>query len=215
MCKCIIMCAGEYHRVPFEKKEGDLLIAADNGLSYLAKEGITPDLVIGDYDSLEGEGRKVFEDFKAAHPEAVITLPVEKDDTDTMAACRIGLERGYREFTLLAALGGRLDHTIANIQTLLFLKDHNANGQILDEKLSLRILRNERVDFTAPSDATFSLFALEHEIHHVSITGMQYELEGADMTDGFPIGCSNHMKAGQKGSVEVGDGTALSMLSWQ
>ncbi len=213
MATCLIMCAGTFRELPFSKKPGDLVIAADNGLTYLARQGIVPDLVIGDYDSLGEEGKNAFLAIRERNPDGIITLPVEKDDTDTMACCRVGLSRGYRDFVLLSALGGRLDHTIANIQTLVFLKDHGADGKILDPDLSIRVLRQETFSFTAPCDATFSLFSLDEKIEGVTIEGMQYGVRDATITNGFPIGVSNHLKAGDRASVTVGRGTALAMLT--
>ncbi len=109
MSKCIIMCAGEFEPLQIEKEEDDFVIAADNGLSYLLELGILPDIVIGDYDSLSPEGQRTLRELEETQPERVVHLPVEKDDTDTMAAVREGLARGYDAFYLYAALGGRLD----------------------------------------------------------------------------------------------------------
>ena len=92
------------------------VIAADQGLRYLEEAGITPDLIVGDFDSL------------GIVPQGanVVRHPVEKDDTDMMLAVKTGLARGYRTFVLYGGLGGRLDHTYANFQTLTYLARHGA-----------------------------------------------------------------------------------------
>lgn len=104
--------------------DSDYVIAADAGFEYCTENCIIPDLVLGDFDSL-GKAPK--------HPN-VLQLPVEKDDTDTMFALKLGLEKGYRRFYIYGGLGGkRPDHTIANMQALLFLLSHGARGWLFGE----------------------------------------------------------------------------------
>ena len=145
MKKCVIIGAGECNIALLGKrhelKEGDFCIAADGGLKYLIAIGKTPDLLIGDMDSLgmvEPNGQ-----FK------VRRLPVEKDDTDLLAAIKEGLELGFRKFELYAGLGGRLDHTIANIQCLLYLLNRGANGILVGDDMTLRVIRNEAISLPA------------------------------------------------------------------
>ncbi len=214
MAKCIIMCAGEFAPLELDREEGDLLIAADNGLSYLGRMGILPDLVIGDYDSLGFEGRGILDELRASSPERIVTLPKEKDDTDTMAAVRIGLERGYKKFYLYSALGGRLDHTMANIQTLVFLKEHGAQGYILSEDSMLFVLRNEEKRFSRGFAGTFSLFALDKELTGVTLRGMKYNMEDGRITNGFPIGVSNEIDGSEEASVSVKHGTGLVIVTF-
>lgn len=213
MARCIVMCAGSFAGEPIERNEGDFVIAADNGLTYLMRQGIDPDLVIGDYDSLVEEGRTALAKIRKVHPDTVITLPVEKDDTDTLAAVREGFRRGYRSFILYGALGGRLDHTLANLQVLNFIKDQGGDGEIRDGDLRVFLIRNETVEIPAGPEGNFALFALDPQIRGVTERGMKYETEGTTITNSFPIGCSNHLFADQKASVTVEDGTALAMLT--
>ena len=118
---CYIVSAMSVPDLSQLERTGNLLIAADAGYDTLCKQGIDPDIVVGDFDSLG----KVPD-----HP-AVIRHPVEKDDTDTLLAARIGIERGYRKFVFLGALGGFLDHTFANLQTLLWLNEQGAEGLMI------------------------------------------------------------------------------------
>lgn len=213
--KCIIMSAGDYTPVELDVQEGDYVIAADNGLTYLTRLGIVPDYVIGDYDSLQQEGRDALLELQAARPETVMTLPVEKDDTDTMAAAREGLRRGYRVFYLYGALGGaRLDHTLANIQTLAFLKENGARAYIMDAHCMLFVMENEERRFSKGFRGDFSMFAMDREIHGVTIRGMQYEVQDITITNHFPIGVSNHIVGDREASVQVADGMALCYVAW-
>lgn len=213
MNTCIIVCAGRFSGDRIGRGENDLLVAADNGLTYLAGQNLVPDLVIGDYDSLEERGRKILAKMQAAHPDQVITLPVEKDDTDTLAAVREGFRRGYQRFVLYGALGGRLDHTMANLQTLNFIRDAGGTGEIRDGDLRVFLIRNETVEIPEGPEGNFALFAVDPEIHGVTERGMKYETDGVTISNAFPIGCSNHIFPGKKASVTVEDGTALAMLT--
>lgn len=103
---------------------GDYVIAADRGYDSLMAYGVTPDLVVGDFDSL---GRT------PSHPN-VIQLPAEKDDTDMVYALRKGLELGYRRFVLLGGVGGRLEHTLGNLQLLDWLTSPGAHGFLAGRK---------------------------------------------------------------------------------
>ena len=108
-----------------EREDGDLVIAADAGYENLRQAGIRPDLVVGDFDSLG---------YVPKGQESVV-YPARKDDTDTMLAVRIGLNRGYRRFLLYGALGGRMDHTLANLQCLSFIVDHGGEGYLLGDEM--------------------------------------------------------------------------------
>ena len=120
MGKCIIFCAAGFDTPvePIEKE--DFVIAADGGLVHTQKLNIVPNEILGDFDSL-------------GHiPEGANVFPVEKDDTDAMLAVRRGLALGYQEFVLYGSLDGpRLEHTVANFQTLQYLADHEARGYLV------------------------------------------------------------------------------------
>lgn len=181
-------------------EEGDLLLAADGGLTHLERRGLTPHLIVGDFDSL---GRV---------PEGnnIIRHPVEKDDTDTMLAIKTGLERGYRDFVLYGCLGGRLDHAYANLQALVFLARRGASGWLLGEGLAVTAVRNGRLDFGADHEGVISVFCPDGEARGVTLTGLHYPLQDAVLTSAFPLGVSNRF-TGEAASVSVEDGTLLVM----
>ena len=123
--RCIMMCAGEYHPMEINIRQDDFMVAVDGGLVHLLEAGIEPDLLLGDFDSLEeaaftgnndSDGKILSETiarYRAMGPDHFLQLPVAKDDTDTMAAVKLGLEKGYREFLIYGAMGGRPDHVDA------------------------------------------------------------------------------------------------------
>lgn len=200
--RCIIVGAGDFFGFHSGSAPEDLLIAADAGYRWCVQQQVTPDLVVGDFDSLGTA---------PDHPN-IIRMPVEKDDTDTLAAIRIGLEKGYRQFELYGVTGGRADHTIANLQCLLFLHRHGARGRMHGKGIIYRGICNETVTFPASARGDVSLFCLDGIARGVTIRGMKYELTDADVTSDFPVGCSNSF-LGIPSSVTVEDGSLIAIYS--
>ena len=133
MGKCIIFCAADFHGLAAPLEKEDYIIAADGGLNHTNNLGITPNGILGDFDSL------------GYMPEGSLVFPVEKDDTDAMLAIRKGLELGYREFYLYGSLDGpRLDHTVANFQALQFLCDHGAWVTVFAVHLNAQLFQVEQ-----------------------------------------------------------------------
>lgn len=177
-----------------------LVIAADKGLDFLREQDIQPDLIVGDFDSL---GR-------VPQGGNVILHPVEKDDTDTMLAIKLGLERGCRTFVLYGCLGGRLDHTYANLQALSYLADHGAAGWLLQDGAVVTLLRNGALDFPGSCQGTLSVFCPDGRASGVCLSGLYYPLDGYCLTSSFPLGVSNRF-TGQPSRVSVDGGSLLLM----
>lgn len=214
MGKCILVCAGEFVPIEISVEEGDFVIAVDGGFRYCQMLGILPDLILGDMDSASEEERLLIEEIEQDAPERVHRLKPEKDDTDTLSAVREGLERGYRKFCFYGALGGRLDHSIANIQTLLFLKKRGAVGYILTDRQLITAILNEEITFHKGVEGRLSLFSLGEKAEKVTIRGMKYPLAGAAVTNDFPIGISNEFIKSEEALVRVEDGELLIMVEW-
>ena len=197
MGKCIIFCAAEFDRLAAPIQENDFILAADGGLNHLKRLGITPNEILGDFDSL------------GYAPIGANVFPVEKDDTDAMLAARRGLELGFREFLFYGSLDGpRLDHTIANFQTLQFLADNGATGYLIGNTYLATVITNETLIFPAGAEGILSLFCLGPDAKGVSIEGLHYPLEGGTLTCGFPLGVSNHF-TGQEARITVSQGSLL------
>ena len=189
---CYIVCALPQHHT-FQPEHGDLVIAADGGYAHLG--GIHPDLVVGDFDSLG---------YVPAN-ENVVRHPAEKDDTDTMLAARIGLARGYRAFLLLGGVGGRLDHTLANIQTLAFLRENGAHAALIGESETIVLLKSESLRFRAGLSGNVSVFSYGARALGVYERGLAYALNDAQLTDINPLGVSNAF-TGEAAEVSVREG---------
>lgn len=197
MGKCVIFCAGEFTGLAEPVKRGDLVIAADGGYRYLADLGITPDIVLGDFDSL------------GYVPEKSRVFPVEKDDTDAMLAVRCGLEQGYKDFVLYGTLDGpRLDHTIANLQTLQFLADRQATGFLVGCNQIATVVHSGLLALPATYKGTVSVFCMGADARKVTIEGLKYTLQNGTLSAGFPLGVSNAF-TGQNAKISVGEGSLL------
>lgn len=213
MGRCIIIAAGDLTVGSIHVNEEDLVIAADGGLSYCSVLEVEPDLIIGDFDSVSEQEREAISLLKQQIPERIITLPHEKDDTDTLAAIKIGLANGYDRFLIYGGTGGRLEHTWANVQSLLYLKNHGAVGYLMDGSGMICVLQNEEVKLRDNLEGYLSLFALGKEAKGVTIRGMKYELENAVVTNDYPVGISNEF-IGKEASVKVEDGELLMIISY-
>lgn len=216
MGRCIIIGAGDFSDLTWNRTvdihNDDLIIAADGGYDHIKKAGIVPDIIIGDMDSLDDKSKT---DVSCLHNDIEIyRLPVEKDDTDMLAAIRIGLDKGYKDFIIFGALGGRFDHTFANLQCLLFLLNRGANGVLYGDNEKIMLLRNGRVDLPEEMKGSISVFAFAGNAKGVTEKGLKYGLENAELKSEFPIGISNEF-AGTQSSIEVKDGTLLIDVRWQ
>ena len=178
----------------------DFVIAADGGYAAAKALGIKPNLVVGDFDSLG----------YVPEAEEIIQHPVRKDDTDTLLAIRLGLERGYRNFVITGALGGRLDHTFANLQALLFLRDHGARGVLYGDSFAVTAVTDGSI--TVEGSGTLSVFSMDAEARGVYLRNVSYPLEDAELTNTFPIGVSNEF-IGKPATIGCTEGTLLVM--WQ
>ena len=198
---CYIIGAGEDCGLDFVPTEEDLIIAADGGYAKLRKAGIRPDLVIGDFDSLGA----------APDGETVIVLPVVKDVTDTWAAIELGKERGYREFWLYGCTGGRFEHTLANVQTLAALAEQGMQGWLVSSDQLTTAISGKTVEFGPEHRGFLSVFAHTDRCDGVTLKGLKYELENAELTNVFPLGVSNEF-LGVPASVSIGKGIAVLVM---
>ena len=197
--KCIVFCAAEFDRLACPIEPEDYVIAADGGLQHTQALGIEPQEILGDFDSL------------GYIPQDARVFPVEKDDTDAMLATRRGLALGFREFLYYGSLDGkRLDHTVANYQTLQYLADHGARGYLVGQDFLATVVKVGRIFFPEGTEGLISVFCLGADALGVSLRGLYYPLEGGTLTAGFPLGVSNHF-TGAPTEISVEAGSLLVM----
>ena len=201
MSVCYLVGAGDFYG-QINLDQGDIIIAADGGYDSLIKRGYTPDVLIGDLDSVRAE-----------LPEGIRTVvhPKEKDETDMMLAYLEGARRGYTDFEIHGATGGRQDHTFANYCLLLYMSERGHRGSILCDTGATLLLKNGSIEVTGECGKHFSAFAFGGEAVGVTIRGLEYECEGVTLTPEFPLAVSNRFIGGV-GYIEVKRGALLLMI---
>ena len=195
---CYVVGAGENFGLDFHKKAKDYVIAADGGLKYLHELGMEPNLIIGDFDSL----------WKKPVHANIISLESEKDDTDTLAAVREGIARGFDVFYIYCGTGGRFEHTLANIQTLGFLAQNGKRGFLVERNSIITVITDASISFDDSCQGYISVFSYSETANGVSIKGLKYELENATLTNTFPIGTSNEF-IGKASTISVTGGALM------
>lgn len=195
---CYIIAAGETGEIKINKNDGDCIICADAGYKKALENSIVPDLVVGDFDSL-GEIPRL---------ENVEVHPAEKDETDTFLALTCGIERGYKSFAVFGALGGRLDHTFANLQLLKYLAEREIECTFYSPGETVTALKNSQIEFSENEQGTVSVFSLSDKSEGVTERGLKYSLENAVLTSSFPLGVSNEF-IGKKASISVKNGVLM------
>ena len=201
---CFIFGAGPFYGLDDIPAPGDLILAADGGYQHCCIAGLQPNLLLGDFDSLE------------VPPPPDIPRPVftpAKDETHNMLAVKLGLERGFRRFHLYGGTGGRLDHTLANLQTLAYLAKAGARGELHDESFVFTAIQGpDRLQLPSQAAGLFSVFCLGADAAGVSIQGGKYEAKGVTLTAAFPLGVSNQFR-GEPVVVSVDSGCLL--VGWE
>lgn len=197
MSRCVIFCAAEFTGLLEPLRPDDFILAADGGYAHVQSLGLTPNGVLGDFDSL------------GYIPPQSLIFPVEKDDTDTMLAIKKGLELGYKQFLLYGSLDGpRLDHTVANFQALRYLCDHGGQGFLIGNRYIVTAVKNGWLSFLPQACGIISVFALGEKAEGVTLSGLQYPLTDGTLECGFPLGVSNHF-IGQESRISVKNGCIL------
>ncbi len=201
--RCIIITGGDEERIG--DTAGAFVIGCDRGCLYAEKQGVPLDLCVGDFDSYGGP---------LPDGVPVLRLPAEKDDTDTIAAMKYAIERGFRSVTIKCAFGGRLDHTVANLEAMVFGAEAGlfaAATGVRDSAVAFGHTAGEITIARRPGES-LSVFAGNGEARGVTIKGTKYLMENGTISSSFPIGVSNEWAA-DEATVAVGEGTLLVIMS--
>ena len=184
-------------RITEHPKSGDLLIAADSGYENAVKLGVSPTILLGDFDSLGEEKLQ-----KIPNGIEILRVPVEKDRTDTQLAVDVALVRGAQEIVIIGGLGGRIDHALSNLAVLEWLQARGVPAVINDGFNRARFVRNGGALIGRSAFTYLSLIAADPVVKGVSVKGCKYPLENAKLTRACQFAVSNEM-TGNCALVEV------------
>ena len=194
------------HRRILEKKPEEV-ICADGGARHVLALGMAPRTVIGDMDSLP---KQVLDDLRESGCQ-ILRYPSRKDETDTELALRYALERKPEEIEIYGALGGRIDHTLANISLLIMAAREGIKTRIIDETTELFVVSEGAEILGTPEDIV-SLFPVTTEVKGITLTGFEYPLQKATMEIGKPYGISNRL-LDTRGTITIASGYLLVIKS--
>lgn len=184
MKNCLIIAGGCYSDI-CRQTPYDYVIACDAGVLFARQMGINPDLILGDFDSLSAPVPAEYEGVP------VMRYPAMKDDSDTMLAVKAALQKGFDKITLTCALGGRLDHTYANLQTLAYIAQNGHIGELLSDDTHILTFAGGSITLPQKEGYTLSLFSHTDCCRDVSITGSLYDVACIDLRNTVPLGLSN------------------------
>lgn len=194
--RCIIVGAGEFLENKIDIQENDLIIAADGGYKHCLSVNIKPHLVVSDFDSYHEEIQDV----------EVLRCVPEKDDTDMLLAIHEGIKRGYHEFIIYGGLGGRIEHSIANIQCLKYLSEQKISAKMISKDCVVQVV-HDCIEFDEEMKGYISLFSLS-DCSIVTIEHLKYTLDHGKLTTSYPLGIDNEF-IGKKSKIKVHEGYVL------
>ena len=198
ICYIIGACRENCEDFTIPPNEGNLIIAADGGYDFLKKKDITPDILLGDFDSIKDI---------PSHPD-IIKYPQKKDDTDTFLAYKTAFDKGYKNFVVLGGVGGRFDHTIANVQMLLNIAKSGGRAFLIGNHTIMTTVFNGKIEFSAKHKGNVGVFAQGDIAKDVDILGLKYTTNSLALAPDTPIGVSNEF-IGESATVKVGNGAVL------
>ncbi len=197
---CYIVGACPSNVIKIIKTAQDMVIAADGGYDLIDDKELI-DLLLGDFDSIDN-----LPDFKN-----IKKFPVQKDDTDLFLAYKIAREKEYKNFVIYGGIGGRLDHTIANIQLLTHMANNNERGYLIGDNTIITVISNSKITIKGERGKTISIFSVSDSCENITISGLKYTAENISLNNSFPLGVSNSF-LDSEAKISVHNGTL--MIIW-
>ena len=181
----IYLGGGIYDGMPMETPaRDDLVIAADSGYQNAARLGVTPDIAVGDFDSLHMD---------VADGVETMQVPAEKDFTDTQLAVETAMRKGATELVIIGGLDGRLDHTLSNLAILEDLSEKGVFAYITNGQNRVRYLNSTSTLLPRSGYRYLSLLTLSEKAKGVSVEGCKYPLKNVTLTRSFQYAVSNEI----------------------
>lgn len=196
--KCYIVGAGDNSGTNFNKGTNEYVIAADGGVKVLERLNIVPDVILGDFDSLgyipKGDN--------------VLRYKVEKDATDMMIAVEKAVKKGYNNIEIFGGTGGRIEHTIANFQTMLWASKHKCKIKMIDAQYEYYVITDRDIILEKKDKGDLSIFALDGNAVGVTIQGAKYVADNLRLSPDNPTAVSNSF-TGSNVVISVKKGSLL------
>lgn len=182
------------------------IIAVDGGANNARKLALTPDLIIGDLDSISRDNYKYYQEQKVE----IMKFPVEKNETDSELAVDYCQKNNIKKLFLTAALGGRIDQQLANLNLLEYINEQSLKAKIISERLEISIIKNRKV-FLDKKGCRLSLIPQSRIIKKLKITGCKYNLVDLDLKRSKSRGISNLIKK-NKAEIDFQKGLLIYVL---
>ena len=185
--RCYIYVGGEINAANITERpdKEDLVIAADSGFDNAARLGVTPSVMVGDFDSVREK--------KIPDGVEIYRVPAEKDLTDTQLAVEVALSRGMRDIVIIGGLSGRLDHTMSNLGLLEHLESLHVCAVMTDGVNRVRFLRNNSTLIPRGGYTYLSLLVADKEAKGVEVLGCKYPLKKAKLERTHQYAVSNEL----------------------
>ena len=208
--RALIIANGHVEKDEIIKEEynkADLVICVDGGARYAVRAKITPNIIIGDLDSIH---KDILNEMKMKDIE-FIKFPTKKDMTDTELAIEYAVDKGTTEIVLLGVTGTRLDHTLANIMLLIKLLNNNIEGKIVDDHNEIFITKDS-LDIEKEENTFLSIIPLIQNLSGVTLEGFEYETREREFKLSSTLGISNVITK-DRGHIKIDSGIALVIKS--
>ncbi|MCL2573339.1 MAG: thiamine diphosphokinase [Defluviitaleaceae bacterium] len=188
-------------------EDASYIICCDGGASFANKIGIVPNLIVGDLDSLDILVKQDYESKNVAFAK----FPSDKNATDLELAMEIALQRMPDEVVILGGYGGRPDHFLGNIQTLILAARADARAFLVGSFAKTFVI-DKFAEIPRENFDYISLVPLEGEASGVTTTGLKYPLQSDTLNNGTTVGISNEF-ADDVATVTVDDGLLLAICT--
>ena len=211
----VLICGGEindeFSLVCLKQIKPDCIIGVDKGLEFCYRNHVIPDWILGDFDSIS---KDVIDWYRKQQEIPIRQYKPEKDDTDTRLGMELALKLGSDKIFLLGATGGRLDHYMGNLQSLLITAMEEKEGWILDEQNAITVRKAGKICIHKEEQfgKYVSFFSMGDEVTGLSLTGFQYPLDGYTLKNSDGIAVSNQL-LDDCGIIEFETGYLMMVLS--
>ncbi|MFH0802365.1 MAG: thiamine diphosphokinase [bacterium] len=203
--RVVILAAGKKERAQFYRsflRSGDILLCADGGAMEARKIGVVPDAVIGDFDSFEG---KIPPSWKATR---FLKFPCEKDKTDLELALDEAFDVNPDEILIVGGLGGRLDHSLANILLLSKGLERGVRIRLISEEVEVLLLKRGEARISGKPGELISLIPFSEKVSGIDLEGFRYVMKKGELSFGSTRGISNELAASE-GIISIASGLLL------